>query len=148
MWEFFSRKVKLSNRILDRLGEVYRGCHKLDNMGLWTWMPCQVSQLHGFHCRRQIHFYVTKCQEEHRSTKIMFFQEMMNNFTVLNSLFQIQTGIFIMQYLGRHICSFHPYSLCPFYFKKWGEEKEKWYQWVPDGFKNNESKLLMPPVQT
>lgn len=32
-WTFFSRGVKLSNLILDRWGEYYKGHHKLDSMG-------------------------------------------------------------------------------------------------------------------
>ena len=82
-------------------------------------MPCQVSQLHGFSCRRQIHFYVTKCQVEHRSTeKKLFFQEMMNHSPVLNSLFQIQTGIILYSIL-EDISVLSTLVLCPFYFESW-----------------------------
>ena len=98
----------------------YRGHHRNNNMGLWTWMPCQVSQLHGFRCRRQIHFYVTKCQVEHRSTKkkIVFPRNDESfscpKFTISNS-----NRNNIIQYLGRHICSFHSCPL-PFLFWKLG----------------------------
>ena len=94
--------------------------HRNDNMGLWTWMPCQVNQLHGFHCRRQVHFYVTKCQEEHRSTKKkMVFPTNDESFSCPKFTISKSNRNNIIQYLGRHIYSCHSCPLYPFYFESW-----------------------------